>query len=127
MAVVAAIRPRRGLSAAMYEAGERRRVAVLGAVAIGASILLGQAVVRVGPVAILIPIALIVLAAVIWRPKVGLFVMLALVLMFEVGSPDPLMLPGRYFHYGLQSSLGVSGFIASPLELLMLGLAGDFG
>jgi hypothetical protein len=95
-------------------------VAVLTAAAIGASVLLGQAVIRIGPVAILIPIAILVLAAVIWKPRIGLFVMLALVLMFEVGSPDPLMLPGRYFHYGLQSSLGVSGFIASPLELLML-------
>src|SRR6266536_1293745 len=92
----------------------------MSAVAIGVSVLLGQAVIRFGPVAILIPIAILVLAAVIWKPRVGLFVMLALVLMFEVGSPDPLMLPGRYFHYGLQSSLGVSGFIASPLELLML-------
>jgi hypothetical protein len=120
VAILTARIRRTGLSTAIYEAGERRRVAWMSAVAVGASVLLGQAVIRVGPVAILIPIAILVLAAVTWKPRVGLYVMLALVLMFEVGGPDPLMLPGHYFHYGLQSSLGVSGFIASPLELLMV-------
>src|SRR3954470_11583312 len=112
---------RRGeLSIGVYEAAERRRLLWMTVAAFGASILLGQAVIRIGPAAVAIPIALLVLAGVFWRPKIGLFALLAANLIFEESSPDPLMLPGRYLHFGLQSTLGLSGFIASPLELLMI-------
>ena len=65
----------------------------------------------------------VAVAAILWRPQVGLFTLIGLNLLFEMSSPDPLMLPGRYLHFGLQSSLGVSGFIASPLELLLIFMA----
>jgi len=111
---------RRGPSTAYYEASERRRIAWMSGLAIGASVLLGQLVIRIGGIAVLIPTAGLLLAAVIWRPRFGLYMLFMLVLLFEQASPDPLMLPGKYLNYGLQSSLGVSGFIASPLELLLI-------
>jgi O-Antigen ligase len=41
-------------------------------------------------------------------------------LLFETGSPDALMLPGYFLTGGLGSTLGLTGAIASPLELLLL-------
>ena len=61
-----------------------------------------------------------VLIAVAWRPMIGLYVAFGLVLLFEVGGPDLLMEPGRFLHYGLQSSLGLSGVIVSPIEMLQI-------
>jgi hypothetical protein len=58
------------------------------------------------------------------QPRVGLYLIFGLVLLFEVGVPDDLMLPGRYLNQGLQSTLNISGFIASPLELLLLTMLG---
>ena len=69
---------------------------------------------------VVVPVIVAALAAIVWKPKIGLLMVFGLVLLFEMGNPDPLMAPGRYLHYGLQSSLGVSGFIASPLELLLI-------
>jgi hypothetical protein len=111
---------RRGVSSAWYEAHERRRVLWSTVIATVAAIALGQAVLSIGVVAVAVPLIVAVLAAIVWQPRVGLLAVFALVLLFEMGSPDPVMAPGRYLHYGLQSSLGVSGFIASPLELLLL-------
>jgi hypothetical protein len=88
--------------------------------AIVAALALGQLVLQIGVAAVVVPAGAMALAAIIWKPKLGLFSVLMLVMLFEMASPDPLMVPGKYFHYGLQSSLGISGFIASPLELLLL-------
>jgi hypothetical protein len=104
---------RRGLSTAWYQANDR-------VAAIVAALALGQMVLQIGAAAVVIPAAAMALAAIIWRPKLGLLAVLALVMLFEMTSPDLAMIPGKYLHYGLQSSLGVSGFIASPLELLLL-------
>lgn len=115
---VAAVR--RGLTTDWYAAHHLRRVVwylVFAAVAAG---LLGMAVLWIGEAAVLLPVAAAALAAIVWRPQIGLFALVGLTLLFEINSPDPLMLPGRYLHYGLQSSLGISGFIASPLELLLI-------
>lgn len=111
---------RRGISTAWYEANDRKRVLWLTVAAVVAAVVLGNLTTQIGVAAVVIPAAAAVLAAILWRPKLGLFAVLALVMLFEMTSPDPLMIPGRYLHYGLQSSLGVSGFIASPLELLLL-------
>ena len=111
---------RRGLSTEWYAAHQRRRVIWSTIIAVLAALALGQSVQRIGPGAVVVPVVVAALAAIVWKPKVGLLVALILVLLFEMTSPDPLMLPGRYFNYGLQSSLGISGFIASPLELLLL-------
>jgi len=114
---------RRGLSATWYAGHQRRRVLSYTGLAILAAILLGMAVLRIGAVAVVLPVAAVALAAIVWRPQVGLYTLVAFNLIFEMNSPDPLMLPGRYLHFGLQSSLGISGFIASPLELLLVLMA----
>jgi O-antigen ligase len=101
----------------------RRRSLAYTAIAMLTAMLLGMAVLRVGVAAVVLPVAAAALAAIIWRPQVGLYALVAFNLIFEMNSPDPLMLPGRYLHYGLQSSLGISGFIASPLELLLVLMA----
>ena len=111
---------RRGLSSAWYEAHERRRVLRSVVIATVAAIALGQAVLTIGVAAVAVPVIVAAMAAIVWKPKIGLLLLFALVLLFEMGNPDPLMAPGPYLHYGLQSSLGVSGFIASPLELLLI-------
>jgi hypothetical protein len=111
---------RRGLSTTWYEANDRKRVTWLTVAAVVSALALGNLTLQIGVAAVVIPAAAAALAAIVWRPKFGLFAVLALVMLFEMTSADPLMIPGRYLHYGLQSSLGVSGFIASPLELLLL-------
>lgn len=103
-----------------YRTTERRRTILLAVVSVLGALIMGQVLMRFGEAAIVIPVALLALAGIVWQPRVGLYTIFALVLMFEINSPDVLMLPGRYLNYGLQSSLGVSGFIASPLELLLI-------
>jgi hypothetical protein len=112
--------PPRGLSVTSLERTAHRRTVVLGVVSVLAALILGLLVLRVSPAFVVLPAVLIVLAAICWQPKVGLYTTVALILLFEMTSPDPLMLPGRYVNYGLQSSLGISGFIVSPLELLLI-------
>lgn len=114
---------RRGLSVAWYAGHQRRRVVWYGVIAAVAAALLAVAMLRVSIGVVALPVAAVALATIVWRPQVGLYALIALNLLFEMSSPDPLMLPGRYVHYGLQSSLGISGFIASPLELLLVLMA----
>lgn len=110
----------RGLSVNTYQSIEHRRVLILTVSAMVAAFLLGQGLLKYGPAIAALPIALTFVAAVCWQPRLGLYTAFALVMLFEMGSPDPLMAPGRYINYGLQSSLGISGFIASPLELMLI-------
>jgi hypothetical protein len=107
-------------SAARFEAQQRQRVILMSLIAVASAFVLAQAVLNIGPAVMVIPMSLLLVAAVIWQPRVGLLAVVGMVLLFEVISADPLMLPGQYFNYGLQSTLGVGGFIASPLELLLL-------
>jgi O-antigen ligase len=111
---------RRGVTTAWYEANERRRVVWSAVIATAAALVLGPVVLWIGAAAVVAPLIVAALAAIVWQPKLGLLGALTLVMLFEMTSPDLLMTPGRYLTYGLQSSLGVSGFIASPLELLLL-------
>jgi hypothetical protein len=61
-----------------------------------------------------------VLVAVIWQPRIGVYVLLGLAALFESLSQDPLMTPGHYLHYGLQHTLGLRGVVVSPLEMLLI-------
>lgn len=98
----------------------RRRVVVLSIIATFASILSALFVHWFHIVPAVVVFAWIVLVCVAWRPRVGVYVTWGLVLLFEPGSPDPLMLPGAYIHGGLSTTVGLTGLIASPLELLLL-------
>src|SRR5438874_1970690 len=86
-------RPRRasrGLTADHYEALERRRVIWMSLIGLAASFGLAQAVINIGPAAVVIPAALLLTAAVIWQPRIGLYAVVTMVLLFEVISADPL-------------------------------------
>ncbi len=78
--------------------------------------------------AILLRDALFVLGALVWVgvlivpavPRAGLYSALALVLIFEQLSSDPSMALGAFINGGLTGSAGISGAVATPLELLLL-------
>lgn len=108
------------LTAAWYARTHRRRVAALAVLAVLASLLFTGLVVLIQIGSPVVLFSWLLVAAITWRPRVGLYVIWALVLLFEAGSPDVLMLPGAYLHGGLTSTLGIPGAIASPLELLLV-------
>jgi hypothetical protein len=97
-----------------------RRVAWLAALATVLSMTFAWLILRLELVAIVPLIIWAVLIAVVWRPFAGLCVALFLVGLFELNVVDPFMAPATYIHYGLQSTLGLSGLIVSPLEMLLM-------
>jgi O-antigen ligase len=99
---------------------ERTRLILLAVLALLLSLLASRAILLFELGAVVIVFSVLTVAAVVWQPTVGLYLAFALVLLFEPGGPDLLMLPGRYLNWGLQSTLGLSGLIASPIELLLL-------
>jgi hypothetical protein len=108
------------LSTAWQLGTQRRRLALLSVLVVLLSLLGSQLVLRYGPIVAILLGCLITVAAITWRPVVGLYVIFGMVMMFEVKSADELMLPGQLFHMGLQSSFKLSGFVTSPLEMLLL-------
>lgn len=77
-------------------------------------------VLRLETGALLVVGGIAALGLIAWRPQFGLYSTLVAITLFEVNSPDPVMLPGQYLNIGLSGSAGVSGFIISPLEILLL-------
>jgi len=108
------------LSTAWYVGAHRRRVTTLAVLTVVTSLISVALVLQLHIVSAVVLFTWIVLAAIAWRPRVGLYVTWGLVLLFEAGGPDSLMLPGAYFHGGLSSTTGLPGVITSPLELLLL-------
>ena len=115
-----AVRPLE-LSADWYAAGQRQKVAwVSGAVLIAS--LLGAALVvtyeTYTPVYLL---CAVLAAAVIWRPRIGIYFAFVWVLLFEEGGADQLMIPGKYFLSGLSATFpDADSLIFSPLEVLLV-------
>jgi hypothetical protein len=103
-----------------FVSAQRRLVIGLSVLAVLLTIGFSQLIIRLEFLAVVPLIILLVLGAIFWQPKVGLYVSLGMTLLFEMVSPDPLMLPGRFFQYGLQATLGLNGVIVSPLEMLLL-------
>ncbi|MDQ6671988.1 MAG: O-antigen ligase family protein [Chloroflexota bacterium] len=66
----------------------------------------------------------IAVAAVLVQPRYGLYSIFAIVLLFEPDSVDPLMTPGVYLNKSLQSTLGATGGILIPLEMLLVLIVG---
>lgn len=89
-------------------------VAIVGSLAVAALVLLTQAL------SIVALLVWAVLLAIAWRPRIGLYVAFGLILLFEAGGADQLMLPGAYFQGGLGAMLGLTGISSSPLELLLV-------
>jgi hypothetical protein len=108
------------LSTAWYIGAHRRRVTTLAVLTVFASLISIALVLLLHIMSAVVLFTWIVLAAIAWRPRVGLYVTWGLVLLFEAGGPDSLMLPGAYLHGGLSSTAGLTGVIASPLELLLV-------
>jgi hypothetical protein len=107
-------------SVAGQEAQRRWRLALAVATAVGGSLGIAWLVQRFQLIPAIALLTWLAIAAIGWWPRVGLCVAFTLVLLFEAGGPDPLMLPGAYFNGGLAATAGIPGIIASPLELLLL-------
>jgi hypothetical protein len=89
-------------------------VAVLATLAVG---LVGSS--TADPTVLLVVIAAIGLG-VAWQGRIALYVMFGFVLLFESDNADPLMAPGSLLNGTLGKSSGASGFVATPLEILLL-------
>jgi hypothetical protein len=72
-------------------------------------------------VSLVVLLTWLLVIAVAWQPRTGLYTALGLVMLFEGGGDDDkLMLPGAYINSDLSQSLGLTGVIFSPLELLLI-------
>ncbi len=71
------------------------------------------------PTALLLVITAVGLC-VAWQARIALYVMFGFVLLFESDNADPLMAPGSLLNGTLGKSSGASGFVATPLEILLL-------
>jgi len=109
-----------GLSTEWHIAAQRRRLMLLLALTVLASVGLARLVLAVEFLSVVVLLVGIGAAAIAWRPLVGLCVAYGLDLLFEMGGLDPLMAPGRYLHGTLGGTAGLTGVIASPLELLLV-------
>src|SRR3954454_9326930 len=108
------------LTTAYQASSDRRRRIVLLALAIGLTALFSVLVVLFHVLSAIALLTWIVCAAIAWRPFVGLCVAFALTQVFEAGGADQMMLPGFYLNGSLGSTVGLTGAIASPLELLLI-------
>ncbi len=108
------------LSTTWYASGQRRRLALLAVLAVLGSLVAAILVLLVHLISVIFLVTCLGLVAIAWRPRLGLYTALGLVLLFENASRDPLMLPGRYFMNGLGGTVGLTGVIVSPLEMLLL-------
>jgi hypothetical protein len=102
------------LSTGWHADSERRRILLVAALAIVGSLVSAALLVLAHFVSAFLVYAVLGLVVIAWRPRVGLFLAVGLVLFFEYLTEDPLMLPGRYLYSGF------SGSVVSPLELLLL-------
>ena len=102
------------LSAAWHVDSERRRIQLIAILAVGGSLVSIALLVLAHFASAFLVYALLILAAIAWRPQMGLLLAMVLVLIFEYLSDDPLMLVGQYLYSG------ISGSVVSPLELLLL-------
>jgi hypothetical protein len=94
---------------------------MLGSISAIASLVLALLIARFQFVPLVGLVIWIALVAVAWRPRIGLYTAFGLVLMFETGTPDPLMAPGQYlFGTGFGAALGIQGTLLTPLEILLL-------
>src|SRR5260221_10236671 len=110
----------RHFSTSWIDGTRRRRELVLAALALGVSLGLARLVLAVDVAALaalVIPVALVTIGL---RPRLGLYLVFAIVLFFDGATLDPVMLPGRYISFSLQTTLHLTGAILIPLEMLVL-------
>ncbi len=109
----------RELAVSHFEGNPRRQIAVLASV-IACSLLAVRLVLALNIVAIAALLVLAGVVAVLAQPRWGVYLMFALVLLFDGGNADPLTLPGHYIFSSLQTTFHVSGGILIPFEALLL-------
>jgi hypothetical protein len=108
------------LSTTWLEALHRRRMALLWALVMLVSLVMVRLILAVDVFAVAGLFVWICVGATVVRPRYGLYAVFGIVLLFEGSSDDPLMAPGVYLNNSLQNTLGASGGILIPLEILML-------
>jgi O-antigen ligase len=99
---------------------QRWRLALMGILTVAISLGFARLVLDFQFVSVVPLLTVLVVAGTVWRPRLGLYMVFGLVLLFEAGGQDPMMLPGWYLHGTLGGTTGLTGVIASPLELLLL-------
>jgi hypothetical protein len=108
------------LSTTWFDGSQRRRQIIATALVVGVCLVLARLVLAVD---VLAAIGFAILLAVIsigLRPRYGLNLMFALVLLFDGGNADPLTAPGNYLFRSLQSTFNLTGAILIPFEVLVL-------
>lgn len=110
----------RQFSTSWIDGTRRRRVVILTALVIALSLGLARLVlaIDIGAVAGLAVVVAVIAVGI--QPRYGLYLLFAIVLFFDSTSVDPVMLPGRYINFSLQTTLNLNGAIVIPLEMLVL-------
>ncbi|MCC6178395.1 MAG: O-antigen ligase family protein [Chloroflexi bacterium] len=112
--------PTARLSTEQYRASQRRIALLLGASFALASFACSYLVARFEMAAAPLLLCALVAPILVMRPLLGLLSIYAFICIFETQSRfDALMLPGRYVYVGLNSAVGITGVILSPLEILL--------
>lgn len=112
-------------STSAYAAATRMRIAALFALAVVASVVGASIVPALELGSVVVVVYALALVAIVWRPSLGLYGIVALVAFFEPGGADAVMELGRWLYGGFSSTLGLREVIFSPLEILLaLALAG---
>lgn len=110
----------RQFSTSWLDGTRRRRVAILMGLAVALSLGLARLVLAIDLGAVAGLALVVAVVAVGIQPRYGLYLLFAIVLFFDGTSMDPLMMPGRYINFSLQTTLNLNGAIVIPLEMLVL-------
>ena len=109
-----------GLSVASLRSSQRRTSLIVGLALVLVCVGCAALTLALQFVSLVVLLTWLLVLAVAWQPRVGLFVAFGLVSLFEGGGQDDLMQPGAYINGDLSQTLGFSGVIFSPLELLLI-------
>lgn len=123
------------LSASWYGRSERLRGLLLGLGGVGLSLVACALVLRLEIVSIAVLGVVATLIAICRQPRVGLYALLCLVLLFENVSADPLMRPGHFLPLqldrlfsagggGADSAGGGGGVLINVFEVLLFIILG---
>jgi O-antigen ligase len=109
------------LSTAWHVEIQQRRIVLLAVLAVLASLICVGLVLLLHFVVPVVLLTCVALAAIARRPRVGVYLVFGLCLLFETTAEyDPLMLPGAFLHRSLNDTLALPGVIVTPLEVLLL-------
>jgi O-antigen ligase/polysaccharide polymerase Wzy-like membrane protein len=107
-------------STSWIESTQRRRMAVLVCAVIVASLSLVRLVLAFDMATVSGFLLWAALVALIIRPRYGLYTLFGLELGFETASGDQMMTPGGLMNASLQQSIGATGLILVPMEIMLL-------